>query len=79
VLDSLSRHVNANLASDVAVGAYALGAAFRGAWVNVLINLAGLKDEVLRARVLADGEDLGARAHDLEERVSATILQGIKA
>jgi formiminotetrahydrofolate cyclodeaminase len=79
VLESLATHVNSNLASDVAVGAYALGAAYRGAWVNVLINLAGLKDEVLRARVLADGEDLGGRAHDLEERISATILQGIKA
>jgi formiminotetrahydrofolate cyclodeaminase len=78
VLESLSTHVNNNLASDVAVGAYALGAAWRGAWVNVLINLAGLKDEVLRARVMADGEDLGARARDLEERVSNTILQGLR-
>jgi formiminotetrahydrofolate cyclodeaminase len=79
VLESLCTHVNANLASDVAVGAYALGAAHRSAWVNVLINLAGLKDEVLRARVQSDGEDLAARAHELEERVSSTILQGLKA
>ena len=78
VLDGLAGHVNTNLASDVAVGAYALGAGFRGAWVNVLINLAGLKDEVLRARVLSDGEDLGARARELEDRVAAAIMQGLK-
>jgi len=74
LLDGLRGHVNKNLASDVAVGAYALGAAFRGAWINVLINLGGLKDEALRARVLADGEDLGGRASALERGISAAIV-----
>ena len=74
VLDDLAGHVNPNLASDVAVGAYALGAGFRGAWTNVLINLAGLKDEGLRARVRAEGEDLGARARLLEERIEGRIV-----
>jgi len=77
VLDSLSRHVNANLASDVAVGAYALGAAYRGAWVNVLINLGGIKDEALAARVRREGEELSARAARLEEQVSRTILASL--
>jgi formiminotetrahydrofolate cyclodeaminase len=78
VLDSLAQHVNTNLASDVAVGAYALGAGFRGAWVNVLINLGGLKDEVYRAQVQAEGATLGASARELEERVAARILAGIQ-
>ena len=77
VLETLSHHVNSNLASDVAVGGYALGAGFRGAWVNVLINLAGIKDETLAARVRAEGEDLSARAARLEAQISQTILASI--
>jgi len=77
VLDGLAGHVNSNLASDVAVGAGALGACYRGAWVNVLINLAGLKDEMLRARVLAEGEALSARARQIEERVTSSIVRGL--
>jgi len=79
VLDSLANHVNSNLASDVAVGAHALGACYRGAWVNVLINLSGLKDDVLRARVLAEGEALGAKARQIEDRVSGNIVRGLLA
>ena len=78
LLESLGGHVNPNLASDVAVGAYALGAGFRGAWVNVLINLSGLKDEALRAQVLAEGEALAARARQLEERVAGGIVRGLR-
>lgn len=78
LLERLAGHVNPNLASDVAVGAYALAAGFRGAWVNVLINLSGLKDDVLRAQVLAEGEALGARARQLEERVAGGIVAGLR-
>jgi glutamate formiminotransferase/formiminotetrahydrofolate cyclodeaminase len=78
VLDGLRQHVNRNLASDVAVGAYALGACFRGAWINVLINLGGLRDEALTARVRAEGEELGARAQELEQRIGAAILADLR-
>jgi glutamate formiminotransferase/formiminotetrahydrofolate cyclodeaminase len=77
VLDGLAGHVNPNLASDVAVGAGALGACYRGAWVNVLINLSGLKDEALRAKVLAEGETLGAQARQIEERVHGSIVRNL--
>ncbi len=78
VLVTLADHVNPNLASDVAVGAYALGAGYRGAWVNVLINLNQLKDEVTRQRVLAEGEDLGGRAAELEATVVAAIVDPLR-
>ena len=79
VLDGLAGHVNPNLASDVAVGAGALGSCYRGAWVNVLINLSGLKDEALRARILAEGETLGAKARQIEERVHGSIVRNLMA
>ena len=78
VLDGLSEHVNPNISSDVAVGAYALGAAFRSAWVNVVVNLAGIKDESVKERVSAEGEDLSARAHRLESRIGEVVLNGIR-
>jgi len=78
-LDTLANHVNPNLASDVAVGAYAAGAAYRGAWINVLINLGGIKDDAFRATILAEGEVLARSAEQFEQRVSATILTGLKS
>ncbi|HZL99644.1 MAG TPA: cyclodeaminase/cyclohydrolase family protein, partial [Planctomycetota bacterium] len=74
VLESLGAHVNPNLASDVAVGAHALAAALRGAWVNVLVNLAGLRDEARSRELLGEGRALLERCRELEERVSGPIV-----
>lgn len=73
-LESVGAHVNPNLASDVAVGAHALAAAFRGAWVNVLVNLAGLRDETRKRSVLDEGRALRARCEALESRVADPII-----
>lgn len=78
-LELLRAHCNPNLASDVAVGAYALGAAFRGAWVNVLVNLRLLDDEVLVARVNAEGDALAARAEDLEAVIGDAIVGDLQS
>lgn len=77
VLLLLREHANPNLVSDVAVGAYALGAACRSAWVNVLINLAGLKDEELGRSVRAEGETLLARTRELEEAIGTSICRDL--
>lgn len=77
VLDSLRQHCNPNLISDVAVGAYALGAAFRAGWVNVLINVKPLKDVAVREGVLTQGAELAARASLLEQRIGAEIVDGL--
>lgn len=74
VLESLGAHVNPNLASDVAVGAQALAAGFRGAWVNVLVNLASLRDETRKRAVLDEGRALLLASQALEARVAGPIL-----
>lgn len=76
-LGTLVEHCTPHLASDVAVGAYALGAAWRAAWVNVLVNLAALDDGDLVARVRAEGEVLGRRARSLEDRIGATVVAAL--
>jgi glutamate formiminotransferase/formiminotetrahydrofolate cyclodeaminase len=77
VLEGLAGHVNPNLASDVAVAAYALGAAYRSAWINVLINLKGLKDDELRARVTAEGAELSCKAESLEQQIGSSIVASL--
>ncbi len=49
---------NVNALSDLGVGALMLGAAVHGAWLNVLINLGGLKDEAAAAAYRIKGEQL---------------------
>jgi formiminotetrahydrofolate cyclodeaminase len=53
---------NRNASSDVLVGLELLGAGLRGAWVNVEINLPGIKDAEFVRRVKEEGETLAAAA-----------------
>jgi glutamate formiminotransferase/formiminotetrahydrofolate cyclodeaminase len=77
VLAGLDDHVNPNLASDVAVGAHNLACAWRGAWVNVLVNLRGIKDEALRDKTLAEGREMAGKVDALEREVAGGITSGL--
>ena len=72
-LVGLGDRCNPNLASDVAVGAHALAAAVRGAWVNVLVNLKGLRDAELTASSTDEGAAWLARTDELERSIVARI------
>lgn len=45
LLDTLIGRTNPNLVSDLGIAAYMLKAAMESAWLNVLINIASLKDK----------------------------------
>ena len=64
---------NSNALSDLGVAALMLGAAVQGAWLNVLINLGGLKDEAAAAAYRTKGEkllsDTMALSQDLYDRI----------
>ena len=49
---------NVNALSDLGVSALMIGTAVQGAWLNVLINLGGLKDENEAAAYRIKGEEL---------------------
>lgn len=73
--ERLHGHYNSNCDSDFGVGVLNLMTCMRGAWLNVKINLPGVKDEALAAeyeasgrKMLADGEVIANKIYkDIEE------------
>ncbi|MBS1797380.1 MAG: glutamate formimidoyltransferase [Acidobacteria bacterium] len=64
---------NPNSITDAAVGALCVRSAVIGAFLNVRINAAGLKDKEFAADVLARGADLEARAIAAEQELLGIV------
>lgn len=78
LLEAMADRGNPASASDAGVGALAARAAVRGAWLNVRINLPGLADPGLAARMLQEGERLVRAAEEGEARVLALVESKLK-
>ena len=66
---------NTNAASDLGVAALNLKAGLQGAWLNVLINLSGVKDEAFVADYRSKGEDLLQKGCALADEIYQEILK----
>lgn len=69
---------NPNSVSDAGVGALAARAAVRGAAMNVKINASSLKDAATAARLIAEADDIAARADAEEKAITAIVEEKIK-
>ena len=69
---------NPNSVSDAGVGALAARAAVMGAWLNVKINAAGLKDREAADRLLARAAEVAAEANRLEAETLEIVNSKIK-
>ncbi|MBC1520044.1 cyclodeaminase/cyclohydrolase family protein [Listeria aquatica] len=66
---------NVNAASDLGVAALNLKSGLQGAWLNVLINLSGIKDEAFVAKYKKDGEALLQTSCDRADEIYQAILE----
>ena len=68
---------NTNCASDLGVAALNLGSAAMGAWMNVLINLGGIKDEEFASKVRTGGEEILKRCETASWRIIEQVMAGL--
>ena len=68
---------NANAASDLGVAALTLAAGIKGAWLNVKINLSGIKDEAYIKEMTEKGESLLGNAETLATEIYESILRDL--
>lgn len=67
---------NPNAASDLGVAALNLLSGIRGAWLNVKINLPGIKDEALKAK-FETGEAMVDEAYVISKRIYEEVLASL--
>ncbi|MGH1782174.1 cyclodeaminase/cyclohydrolase family protein [Enterococcus gallinarum] len=68
---------NTNAASDLGVAALNLKAALQGAWLNVLINLASIKDEMFVRQYRKAGESLVEEGSEIADATYQQILESL--
>ncbi len=78
LLEAMADRGNPASVSDAGVGAVAVRAAVRGAWLNVRINVPGLADPAEGARLLEEGGRLVRAAEEGEARVLALVEAKLK-
>jgi glutamate formiminotransferase/formiminotetrahydrofolate cyclodeaminase len=73
LIGAMAREGNPASASDAGVGALALRAAIRGAWLNVRTNATGIEDKRAIAQILAEGARLDAEAAQREGEILGIV------
>ncbi|MBE6011425.1 cyclodeaminase/cyclohydrolase family protein [Anaeropeptidivorans aminofermentans] len=66
---------NESAASDLGVAALSLKAAVQGAWLNVKINIGGIKDEAFVNEYRTKGEEILKRSIELADEIYARVLE----
>lgn len=68
---------NVSAASDLGVAAYSLRAAVHGAWLNVLINIGGIKDVTFVERYKTNGQKLLVDSDLCADTISRQIVDSL--
>lgn len=77
VVEAMAKEGNPNSVSDAGVGALAARSAVLGAFLNVKINAAGLKDRAAAESLIARAADIAAKAQEREKEIIAIVDQKI--
>lgn len=73
VIKAMAEHGNPNSVTDAGVGALCARSAVLGAFLNVKINAAGLKDKDFAADILARGSEIERRAIEQEAQIMEIV------
>lgn len=76
-VETLVGKINVNAVSDLGVGAINLMAAVKGAWLNVLINLPGVKDPDKKIFFEDKGSDIIKQAEKLEKIIENELSKSL--
>ena len=71
------RLMDPNVVSDLGIAALTLKTAMQSAWLNVLINLGGIRDEAFVNEYKAKGEAILAEALPLADKIYNEILASL--
>jgi glutamate formiminotransferase/formiminotetrahydrofolate cyclodeaminase len=77
MIKAMAEHGNPNSVSDAGVGALCARSAVMGAYLNVKINAAGLKDRSYADKVLAAGSEIEGKAIAFEAEIMAIVADKI--
>ncbi len=77
VLEEMARSGNPNSISDVGVGVLAARACIRGAFLNVKINAADLRDRKFVEDIIGKGEAIESEAEKMEQEILKLVEEGI--
>ena len=78
VMEKTLGHSNINAVSDIGVGALGLKAALQGAWLNVLINLGGIKDASFVEKHRQNGEAILMESIHLADRLYDSVAAQLR-
>lgn len=73
IAEKLQGHFNTNCASDYGVGVLNFIACIKGAWLNVKINLPGVKDEAFAAACEKEGKEIMAKGEEIAAKLYGEI------
>jgi glutamate formiminotransferase/formiminotetrahydrofolate cyclodeaminase len=76
LLGEMVRKGNPNSVTDAAVGVLATRACIRGAYLNVRVNVSGLKDRAFAEKLIAEGREIEANAAAIEDKILSTASAG---
>ncbi|MEO6132084.1 MAG: glutamate formimidoyltransferase, partial [Saprospiraceae bacterium] len=77
LLDAMTKEGNPNSVSDAGVGASCALAAVEGGWLNVMINLSGLKNKNAATAFKKEADDLLEKARTEKGRIFMSVAQKI--
>ena len=75
LLEAMATEGNPNSVSDAGVGAICALAAVEGGWLNVMINLGGLKDKVVSEQIKTEADAILENAKQQKDRIIQVVRE----